>query len=143
MQKENDTPTSVFKAFIIAWQKGDTETMKSTLSGSTLQQIEKVSVAQKKSFNDSVIPNGHKILGHLIAETSPNTRNEKIGGEVAYIEAKNSLRNEFDSFVFLRENNVWKLALDCEVLDVIEIDTNVFEKLVSYLRNFFRNFLKV
>jgi hypothetical protein len=137
MKRENDSPTSVFKAFIIAQQNGDIEAVKSMLTENALREIERVSVSRNTTFYESVILYGNKISGHLVPGTSPNTRRELISGELSCVEAKNSITNEFDTFSLKKENNVWKLALDYIVVDVVKVDTSVFERLICYLRKFF------
>lgn len=137
MKKGNNNPTDVFKAFINAQLNNDVETMKSILSKDTLQITEKVCVNHKKSFNEAVIPYGHLILGHLIPGVTPKTGKEIFGGNVACLEVKNTRTNEFDTFIFQKEGDAWKLALELEFVDTVR--SSIFDDLMGYLKAFFRN----
>jgi hypothetical protein len=134
MKNETNKPIDVFRAFLDARQNSNVETIKSTLSQDTLSKIEKISAAQEKTFYQAINIVNSKIYGHSISETPSKPLRELVVGDTAFIEVRNNLTNELDGFIFEKKNDVWKLALDCEVLEVIENDENdedSFEKLVE------------
>lgn len=139
MKKENNTPTNCFNAFIIARKDGDIETIKGTLTKDTLVAIEKVSAAQKKTFSEALNVVGNKIYIHFVFAGLPITRNETIAGDVACLESKNRALNKFDAFVFQKEEGVWKLALDCEIVGVMR-DESISKRLINFLKDAFKTF---
>ncbi len=137
MRQKPESPTDVFNAFLKARFGGDLETVKSTLSADALKTIENISEAKKVSFGEALNSVG-RFYGQHCGERLPKTQNEKIGGGAACVEVENFSTGEFDGFVFLKENGVWKLALDLEFVAVIE-DKNILEKFFDYLRTVFSN----
>ncbi len=47
-------------------------------------------------------------------------KNEQITGETAVVEVKNNVSGEFDKIPFVKENGVWKVALDVFMKDAIK-----------------------
>jgi hypothetical protein len=137
MRKENNSPTSVFNAFITARRDGDLEAVKSTLSVNTLKMVEEICVAEKWDFINALNSMAQIYLQSKNGRL-PRTQNEKIGGEVACLEVEDVFSNKFKSFVFLKENGFWKLAFDMEVIEVIE-DKAILEKLFDSLKTVFSN----
>jgi hypothetical protein len=137
MRQKTNNPAEVFKIFLTDRRSGDLETVKSTLSAATLRTVENVVESEKVSF-DEALNSVARFYGQHYGERLPKTQNEKIGGDVACVEVENFSTGKFDNFVFLKENGVWKLALDLEVMAVIE-DKNILEKFFDYLRTVFSN----
>jgi hypothetical protein len=137
MKQENNSPTNVIKAFIIARCNGDIEAVKGTLAKSTLEVIERISVNQEKSFN-AALNTVKRFIVQPDSERLPNTRNEKIGGDTACVEVENFVSGESDTFVFVRENNIWKLALEMEVFDATMNETSIYECLSNCVQNIFK-----
>jgi hypothetical protein len=45
-------------------------------------------------------------------DLSPELRNERIEGDEATVEVKNSVTGEWESLPFVKEDGLWKLSLD-------------------------------
>jgi hypothetical protein len=140
MKLENNSPTEVFKTCVNARKNGDIEAVKGTLSKETLAIIGEIASTQNKTFDEAFNIVGIKLYGHIPLYEEPSaTRKERIAGAIAFIESKNRVSDDFDSFVFRKENGFWKFALDCEVVDEIKTDENIFERLFNYLQTGLRS----
>lgn len=100
-----ETPRDSLEAYTVALKKKDTATMKSLLSQGSIKMATDEARAQNVSVDE--------ILGR---ETlfSPEQkvfefRNEKIEGEAASLEIKNSF-GSFERIPFIKEGGVWKIA---------------------------------
>lgn len=109
------SPTETMKKFVEASQKKDATAMKQTLSKGTLELLEK-SAKQQGTTIDEVLKKDNKAQS---AET-PEIRNEKIDGDTATVEVKNSVNGNFDTLPFVKEDGQWKLALDKFMQDVMK-----------------------
>lgn len=102
-----DSPTETLKTFAAATKKKDAEAIKKTLSKSTMKVIEESAKQQNISVNEMLTkaedPEGKDL---------PETRNEKIDGDTATLEIKDDVTGEFDEMPFVKEDGVWKIALD-------------------------------
>jgi hypothetical protein len=103
--KKLETPLDTLKAYTEAIKKKDTAAMKSLLSKGSIKMDQEEAKAQNTSV-DEVIQN----------ETlfSPDQRvvefrNQKIEGDSATIEVKNSY-GSFDRIPFVKEDGGWKIA---------------------------------
>lgn len=116
-QTTNQTlsPTETMKALNDAAKKKDVETIKKLVSKGTIEQLEQ----SAKENNTTVDELLKKDEGASFQEL-PETRNEKINGDEATIEIKNTATNEWVSMPFVRENGVWKIAYDKFVEDVMK-----------------------
>lgn len=106
---DQSTPTLAYKALYEAVKKKDHEAIKKTLSKGTLEMMETYAGMQKKSLNE-VVENG--LTETTFAPKLPETRNEKITGDVAILEVKNEKTGQFEALPFAKEDGVWKLAID-------------------------------
>jgi hypothetical protein len=106
---DQSTPTLAYKALYEAVKKKDPEAIKKTLSKGTLEMMETYAGMQKKPFNE-VIANG--LTETTFAPKLPETRNEKITGEVAILEVKNEKTGSWEALPFAKEDGIWKLAID-------------------------------
>jgi hypothetical protein len=50
----------------------------------------------------------------------PETRNEKINGDMATLEVKNEKTDKWDPLPFVKENGEWKIALDKFLEDMMK-----------------------
>jgi hypothetical protein len=106
---DQSTPTLAYKALYEAVKKKDPEAIKKTLSKGTLEMMETYAGMQKKTLNE-VVENG--LTETTFAPKLPETRNEKITGDLAILEVKNEKTGQWDSLPFAKEDGVWKLAID-------------------------------
>jgi hypothetical protein len=139
MKQRNETPTDVFNAFLVTRLSGDIEAVKGRLAESTLNAVEEISVNQEKSFDEALNIVG-RFYGQHHSERLPFVRNEKIDidGDIACVEVENFSSGNFDNFVLLKENGVWKLALDVEVAQILEVKKNAVETAFDYLQITFK-----
>jgi hypothetical protein len=138
MNQENSTPTEVFNVFMIARRNGDIETMKSILTESALSTIKSLSINQELSFSEAVNAFGNRFYGLY------NNKNltETHTGRFVVVEVKNSISGEVSKFTFLRENGVWKLALDLEIEDEEQSLSEILKMLFVCMKNVFWRFVK-
>ncbi|MBA2606855.1 MAG: hypothetical protein H0U96_08320 [Acidobacteria bacterium] len=113
-------PTEILNTFVEASKTKDIEAMKRALSKGTMSLIEQS--AQKKNTSvDELLKNEQ---GTLVREL-PETRNEKIEGDMATLEVKNVETGEFDEIPFVKEGGAWRLALDEIVEEINDEETSV------------------
>ena len=84
--------------------------MKSTLSKTSLAMME-ASAKQQQLTVDKMIASDLENPAAKI-DKMPETRNEKITGDNATLELHNEDANRWDTMYFVKENGVWKIALD-------------------------------
>lgn len=106
---DQSTPTLAYKALYEAVKKKDHEAIKKTLSKGTLEMMETYAGMQKKTLNE-VVENG--LTETTFAPKLPETRNEKITGDLAILEVKNEKTGAWEPLPFAKEDGVWKLAID-------------------------------
>lgn len=110
------TPTAALTTFYNATKGGDVEGVKRSMSKKSLDFIEKGAAKDKKSVDDA--------LKEMVKDsTTPNaleTRNEKIDGDKATVEAKDDKTDKWDKIPFVRENGQWKIAMFDEVGDALD-----------------------
>jgi len=112
-------PTEVLNTFVEASKTKDVETMKRALSKGTMSLIEQSAQKQNTSV-DELLKNEE---GTLVREL-PETRKEKIEGDVATLEVKNVETGEFDEIPFIKEGGAWRLALDEVVREINDEETS-------------------
>lgn len=102
------TPAETLKQYVEAVRRSDVEKMKILLSKSSLEFIEQSAKRQNLTVDDIL-----KKEASVEIKAAPETRNEKIEGETATLEVKNTNTGEFDmKLPFVREDGVWKIARD-------------------------------
>jgi hypothetical protein len=106
---DQSTPTLAYKALYEAVKKKDPEAIKKTLSKGTLEMMETYAGMQKKTLNE-VVENG--LTETTFAPKLPETRNEKITGDLAILEVKNEKNGQWEALPFAKEDGAWKLAID-------------------------------
>ncbi|MBV9958013.1 MAG: hypothetical protein JO360_06300 [Acidobacteria bacterium] len=103
------TPTLAYKALYEAVKKKDPEAINKVLSTGTQEMMKTYAGMQKKTYNE-VIENG--LTETTFAPKLPESRNEKITGNVAILEVKNEKTGAWDALPFAKEDGQWKLAID-------------------------------
>ncbi len=101
------SPTEVLKAFTEATKTKDAEAIKKTLSKNTMKVAEETAKKQNISV-DAMLTKVENLEGKQL----PEIRNEKIEGDNATVEVKNSATGEYDVMPFVKEDGSWKIALD-------------------------------
>ncbi|MFT3743239.1 MAG: DUF4878 domain-containing protein [Pyrinomonadaceae bacterium] len=98
------TPKETFMTYIKALKAKDYTTMKLLLSDATIKMHEKEAKAQGVTVDDIVKRET------LISEkqTAVEYRNEKVDGDKATIQVKNSY-GSWETVPFVREDGVWKI----------------------------------
>ena len=98
------TPTETFQTYAKAIKKKDITTMKLLLSNATIKMHEQEAKAQGVTVDDIV---KHETL-FTESQKSVEYRNEKIAGDKATLEVKNSY-NSWETVPFVREDGDWKI----------------------------------
>jgi Na+-translocating ferredoxin:NAD+ oxidoreductase RnfG subunit len=98
------TPLETLKAYTTAIKKKDTTTMKLLLSDSSIKMAKQEATAQNVNLDEII---KRETLFNE-SQTSVEFRNEKINGERATIEMKDS-SNLWNTVQFVREEGVWKI----------------------------------
>lgn len=126
-----DSPGETVMKYYEASQKQDIATMKSLLSKSSLELIEKSAKVQGTTADELL----RKEASVKIAN-APVIRNEKIEGDTATVEIKNETTGEFDmKMPLVREEGIWKLARDKYVEEVLKKANEAREKIISEMAN--------
>lgn len=128
-EKQESTPVDTFKAYALAFKKKDLTTMKLLLSDASLKMAEQQAQAQGATVDD-IVKN----------ETLFNPeqkdfffRNEKIEGDRATLEVKNSF-NSWVTIVLVREGGVWKIdkqGMANQIQQQNEIDNQKLNDLIN------------
>ncbi len=98
------TPKETFMTYIKALKAKDYTTMKLLLSDATIKMHEKEAKAQGSTVDDIV--KRETLVSE--SQTSVEYRNEKIDGDKAKLEVKNSY-GSWETVPFVREDGVWKI----------------------------------
>lgn len=98
------TPVETFKTYTKAIKAKDTTTMKLLLSDATIRMHQQEAKAQGVTVDDIV----KRETLFSESQKSVEFRNEKIDGEKATIEVKNSF-GSWETLPFVREDGVWKI----------------------------------
>ena len=99
-----DTPIETFKTYINAVKQKDTTRMKLLLSSESIKMHEQEAKAQNVPLDDIVKRETLFAEGQKVVEF----RNEKIEGERATLEVKNSF-GAWETIPFVREENEWRI----------------------------------
>ena len=98
------SPLETFKTYTKAIKQKDYTTMKLLLSDATIKMHEKEAKAQGVTVDDIV----KRETLFSQTQTSVEYRNEKIEGEKATLQVKNSY-GTWETVPFVREDSVWKI----------------------------------
>lgn len=118
------SPTEAFKTYIMATVNRDIEAIKNSISKDSLEMIEQSAKQQGKSIDEL-------LTGGAVENESkkiPEIRNEKINGNTATVEFKDSTMPDFFAMPLVNENGKWKVALD-------QFQKQLLEKLSRELNN--------
>ena len=99
-----DTPIETFKTYITAIKQKDTTRMKLLLSSESIKMHEQEAKAQNVPLDDIVKRETLFAEGQKVVEF----RNEKIEGERATLEVKNSF-GAWETIPFVREEDEWRI----------------------------------
>lgn len=113
--EQTKTPTETLRALNEASKKKDTEAIKSYLSKGTLDLLEQSARRQEKTVDELLKQENGAPFQEL-----PEMKNEQITGETASVEVKNNVTGEFEKIPFVKENGVWKIALDVFMKDAMK-----------------------
>ena len=103
-ESKADTPIETFKTYINAIKQKDTTRMKLLLSSESIKMHEQEAKAQNVPLDDIVKRETLFTEGQKVVEF----RNEKIEGERATLEVKNSF-GAWETIPFVREENEWRI----------------------------------
>ncbi|CAN5590956.1 hypothetical protein BH20ACI4_BH20ACI4_34920 [soil metagenome] len=112
---QTKSPTETLHAFNEASKKKDIPAIKSLLSKGTLALFEQSAKKQNKTIDDILLKDSDATFQDI-----PETQNEKIEGDTATVEVKKKVSGEFQKIPFVKEDGVWKLALDRFLDDVMK-----------------------
>lgn len=98
------TPLETFKTYTKAFKQKDTTTMKLLLSRESIKMHEQEAKAQNVPLDDVV----KRETLFSEGQTTVEFRNEKIEGERATLEVKNSFQ-QWETIPFVREDGEWKI----------------------------------
>jgi hypothetical protein len=99
-----ETPIETFKTYIAAVKEKDTTKMKLLLSSESIKMHEQEAKAQNVTLDDIVKRETLFAEGQKVVEF----RNEKVEGEKATLEVKNSY-GTWEKIPFIRENGEWRI----------------------------------
>lgn len=109
------TPVETLSALSEVSKKKDAAAIKSYLSKGTLDLLEQSAKRQNKTVDELLREENGAPFQEL-----PEIRNEQITGETATVEVKNEVTGEFEKIPFVKENGVWKVALDVFMKDAMK-----------------------
>ena len=105
----NATPTAAFQTFYNSVKNKDANGVKSIMKKKELEEIEAEARKKNKSLDDFIKDEMITQVGRKIPDTMPETRNEKIEGEMATLEFKDG--ENWRTVRFAKEDGGWKINL--------------------------------
>ena len=115
--KSTPTPSATFRSYFEAQKRKDIAGMKQTLSKTSLLMMEE-SAKQQQTTLDKMIATQLENPASKV-DKLPETRNEKINSNDATLELRNEDANRWDTMYFVKEDGVWKIALDRTVEEML------------------------
>ena len=106
-QPQTKSPTEVLKTLNEASKIKDVAAIKNSVSKGTLDLMKESAKAQKTTIDELLKKDNGAPFNDL-----PEMRNEKIEGDAATIELKNTTTDGWETVPFVKEDGVWRLALD-------------------------------
>jgi len=103
-ERQPATPVETFQTYVKAFKKKDITTMKLLLSKDTIKMHEQEAKAEGVNLDDVV--KRDTLLGE--GQTTVEYRNEKIDGDKATLEYKNSY-GIWENLPFVKEDDEWKI----------------------------------
>jgi hypothetical protein len=98
------TPTDAFRTVYNATKNKDIEGFKKTLSADSLKWLEDEAKKENMSLDQEIAKSSPP-------DTLPETRNEKIDGNTASLETKDSKSGDWQTLYFVKEGGEWKLDI--------------------------------
>ena len=123
------TPLETFKSYTLAIKRKDTTTMKLLLSDASIKMAEQQAREQNTTL-DEIVKNETLFTEN---QKSVEYRNQKINGDRATLEVKNSF-NAWDTVPFILEEGVWKIdkqAIASQMLQQNEIDNKRIDDIIN------------
>lgn len=114
-EKKPDTPLETLKAYTNAIKQKDTTTMKLLLSNASIKMAEEEAKSRNVTLDEVV-------RRETLFDQSQRTvefRNEKINGDKATIEMKDSY-NAWNTVPFIREDGIWKIDKQAAANDIMQ-----------------------
>ena len=96
------TPTAAMKAYYEAAKKKDFKALKALLSDAYLKELAKAPFPFERMMEPQT---------QNLPPTMPPVRHEKVSGDRATLEVLDHRSKQWDTVSFVRENGVWKIAL--------------------------------
>jgi len=105
------SPTDVLKTYIDASDRKDLAALKQTFSKGTMKMYE--DAAQKKQISlDEVIKDQFELASSAELKSKLELGKETIEGDTATVEVKDNSTGNLERIPFVKEDGVWKVALD-------------------------------
>ncbi|HEX8286669.1 MAG TPA: DUF2950 family protein [Pyrinomonadaceae bacterium] len=123
------TPLETFKAYTKAIKQKDTATMMKLLSDASIKMHQSEAKAQNLNIDDVV--KRQTLFNEN--QTSVELRNEKIEGDRATLEVKNSY-GAWETVPFVREEGIWKIdkqGFANQLLQEIEQNNRKYEEFIN------------
>ena len=115
--KSTPSPSATFQAYFEAQKRKDIPGMKQALSKTSLEMME-ASAKQQQMTLDKMIQSQLENPSAKV-DKMPETRNEKITGDNATLDLHNEDANRWDTMYFVKEDSVWKIALDHTIEEML------------------------
>jgi len=109
------SPTEAMKALNEASKTNDAAAIKGLVSKGTLALLEE-SAKEKNTTIDELLQRDDS----MPFEEIPEMRNEKITGDKATLEIKNTLSGQYSTIPFVKEDGSWRIAFDVYLKEVEE-----------------------
>ncbi len=107
------SPTETMLALNKAARERNSAAVKNLISKGTLEMME-ANAREQNTTVDELLKNDE----NTPFEEIPEMRNEKIEGDRATVEVKNKLSDDWIALPFVKENGVWKVAVDRYIEDM-------------------------
>lgn len=123
------TPLETLQTYVEAFRKKDYTTMKLLLSDATIKMHQQSAKDQGVTLDDIV--QRETIISP--EQKTAEFRNQKIDGEKATLEMKNSF-GAWDTINFVREQSIWKIdkqSFANQILEQNEQDTKKIDELIN------------
>lgn len=117
------SPTATMKTLNEAARNKDNATLKNLVSKGTLALMEE-NAKQQNTTVDALLAKGSAAS----FEELPEMRNETITGETATVEVKDKSAEKWTTLPFVKEDGVWKVALDKFMQDAMRQMTEQMKK---------------
>jgi len=105
------SPTDVLKTYIEASDRKDLAAVKQTFSKGTMKMYE--DAAQKRQISiDEVIKDQFELASSAELKSKLELGKETIEGDTAMVEVKDNTTGNLERIPFVKEDGVWKVALD-------------------------------